>query len=81
MIRKKLGDLDPNSITPREPKPAKGGDPKHTSMDTILLPQDKIRMERDSVGNRSSIMRTPDSSEIVGQSSTVVPDVEEIRAR
>lgn len=36
-------------------------------------------MERDSVGNRSSIMKTPDSSECVGRGSLKAIDMEELR--
>ena len=38
-------------------------------------------LERDSVGQQSSIGRTPDSSIIIGQGSTIIPDAEEKRAR
>ena len=39
---------------------------------SIKLPNEiGHRYERDSIGNRSSIMRTPESDEIIGQSSTV----------
>lgn len=35
----------------------------------IILPGQQSSVTRDSIGNRSSIMPTPDSSEVIGMSS------------
>ena len=53
---------------------------QRTSTDSIIMPSEKNR-DKDSMGNRSSIMRTPDSPELIGCSNDYQPDLEEIRAR
>ena len=44
------------------------------------MPSEKNR-DKDSMANRSSIMRTPDSPELIGCKDDYQPDLEEIRAR
>lgn len=39
------------------------------SSDAIVLPKDKHMLERDSDGEGSSILRTPDSTELIERSS------------
>ena len=48
------------------------------SSELIVLPGEENLITQDSLGNRSSILRTPESSEVIGQSSTIATDGIEI---
>lgn len=69
------------------PQPKKVAAGPHTSLsfhrtmssDAIMLPRDKHLLEKDSIGNHSSILRTPDSSLLIGAPSTIVTDYDEVR--
>ena len=73
-----LGELDPEEIVIKGIDVHKSLSPTTISSDAILLPGDRYLHERNSNGNKGSIMATPDTSEVIGGGSTLgTADIDE----